>query len=164
MIFLVTGDIGAGKTHYMQSLYREIGGGNGFICPKKIENGKLIRYNIQCLRDDESLPFAYPIDALPKDWNELYRFGKYSFSTQAIQFAEKIVQKIINEKTEPFFIDEIGPLEIENHEGLFAITKIIIESGLEGFITVRKELLDKFIETFQTEISKFIPVGIDNHN
>ena len=166
MIFLVTGEINEGKTRYMQNLYREIGEGDGFVCPKVIENEKLIRYDIQRLGNDNSIPFACPVDSLPEDWDESCRYGKYSFYNRAIQFAEGIIKRIIAEKTEPFYIDEIGPLEIEKREGLFDIVKQIIDSKLEGFIVVRRALIDKFHETFniKPQISPIIRIKISGDN
>jgi len=160
MIFLVTGDINEGKTTYMRLLYSELGEGDGFICPKVMENNTLIGYNIERLSSGERMPFAVPVDKTPKDWNEQCRFGNYSFSKQAIQFAEHVIDKIIEEKTEPFFIDEIGPLEIENRDGFYSITEKIIESGLEGFIVVRQQLTDKFMDVFNTESMQFLPINM----
>ena len=161
MIFLVTGEINEGKTSYMRSLHQELGEGDGFICPKVMEQNILTRYNIERLSSGETMPFAVPVENLPEDWDELYRFGNYSFSKRAIQYAERVINKIIEDKTEPFFIDEVGPLEIENRDGFHSITKKIIKSGLEGFIVVRKSMIDKFIQKFQTEKSEFLPIGID---
>ncbi len=160
MIFLVTGDINAGKTTYMRSLYKELGNGDGFVCPKVMENGTLTGYHIEQLSNGKSIPFAYPIDAVPDHWDEACRFGNYSFSKQAIQYAERVIDKIIEDKTEPFFIDEVGPLEIENRDGFHSITKKIIESGLEGFIVVRQQLTDKFIDIFKTESVQFLPISM----
>ncbi|MBN2601895.1 MAG: hypothetical protein JXR87_07875 [Candidatus Marinimicrobia bacterium] len=161
MIFLVTGDVNEGKTSYMQSLYRELGEGDGFICPKVMNRNILVRYDIEQLSSGKAMPFAAPLENVRNDWDEQCRFGNYSFSKQAIQYAERVIDKIIEDKTEPFFIDEIGPLEIENRNGFHSITKKIIESGLEGFIVVRKSMIDKFIQKFQTEKSDFLPIGIN---
>lgn len=160
MIFIVTGEINSGKTGYMQNLYREVGEGDGFICPKIIESGNHIRYDIQRLGSDKSIPFACPVDRLDEGWDESCRYGNYSFSAAAIEFAESIIKEIIDLRIEPFFIDEIGPLEIENQGGFYAIMQEIITAGLEGFVTVRKPLLDAFIQTFQSETTVFIPVTI----
>ncbi|MBU0712046.1 nucleoside-triphosphatase [bacterium] len=151
MIFLVTGEINEGKTRYMRSLYQELGEGDGFICPKVFENGEFQRYDIQRLSSNKSRPFACPIDALPANWDEQYRFGKYSFSSKAIHFAEQIINELIENKIEPIIIDEVGPLEIENHEGFYEVIKKVIDSGLSGFISVRKPMVDKFEKSFGIE-------------
>jgi len=160
MIFLVTGDINEGKTTYMRSLYSELGEGDGFICPKVMENGALIAYDIEQLSSGERMTFAVPVDRMPQDWDEQCRFGKYSFSNRAIQYAERVIDKIIENKTEPFFIDEVGPLEIENRDGFHFITEKIIESGLDGFIVVRQQMTDKFINLFKTDSIQFLPINI----
>jgi len=162
MIFLVTGDINEGKTTYMRSLYKELGDGDGFICPKVMENGILICYDVERLSSGERMPFAVPVDRVPKDWDEQCRFGNYSFSSGAIRKAEQIIDKIIEDKTEPFFIDEVGPLELENHQGFYHLVEKIIASGLDGFIVVRQQMTDKFIDLFKTESIKFLPINMKN--
>jgi nucleoside-triphosphatase THEP1 len=123
MIFLVTGEKNEGKTRYMQSLFLEIGGGDGFICPKMYKNGEMIRYDLHRLSDGKTVPFAYPFKTVPANWEEACRFGKYSFSAKGIQFAEKIINRVIINRIEPFYIDEIGLLEIENQGGFYNLVK-----------------------------------------
>ncbi|MDO9547911.1 MAG: nucleoside-triphosphatase [Candidatus Marinimicrobia bacterium] len=151
MIILVTGEVNEGKTNYMRSLYRELGVGDGFICPKVFENGEFIRYDIRRLSSDESQAFAYPLESVPSDWNEKCRFGKYSFSSKAIHFAEQIIDELIEQKIEPIIIDEIGPLEIENHDGFYNIIKKLLKTQLGAFISIRRSMSDDFENAFGIE-------------
>jgi len=160
MIFLVTGGINTGKTSYMDSLYGKIGEGDGFICPKVFEKSGFLRYDIRRLSSGKTKPFACSVEAIPENWNEKCRFGKYSFSSEGLEFAGQIVDELIEKKIEPFLIDEVGPLEIEDHAGLYSLVKKVVDSGLSGFIAVRKPMVTKFIDTFQTGEAQFVSIGI----
>jgi len=151
MIFLVTGKINEGKTTYMHSLYQKIGEGDGFICPKVFENGEFIRYDIQRLSNGETMPFILPLKSVPADWDEAGHYGKYSFSGRAIHFAEQIIDEMLEQKIEPIIIDEIGPLEIENHEGFYRLMDRVIKANHDAFVAIRSSLVDKFEEEFGIE-------------
>jgi len=157
MIFLVTGEINEGKTAYMHSFYKEIGEGDGFICPKVFEDGEFVRYDIQRLSSGETKPFAYSLNSVPDDWDEAGRYGKYSFSVQAIHFAEQIIDEILQKKIEPIIIDEIGPLEIENHAGFYKLMDRVIKANRDVFVAIRSSLADKFAEAFGLE-PRIIPI------
>lgn len=162
MIYLVTGEINEGKTNYMRSLHEKIGEGDGFICPKVIHDDAFIRYDIMRLTTDATIPLAYPIDALPARWDEHCRFGNYSFSAKAIHFAEDIIDELIEAQTEPIIIDEIGPLEMENHEGFYKLMNNVIKANRDAFVAIRSSLADKFEEAFEIEprITPMTRIGI----
>ncbi len=151
MIFLVTGEINEGKTSYMRSFHKEIGEGDGFICPKVFENGEFIRYDIQRLSSGETMPYILPLESVPDDWDESGRYGKYSFSARAINFAEQIIDEILEQKIEPIIIDEIGPLEIENHAGFYELMDRVIKANRDAFVVIRSSLAGEFEEAFGSE-------------
>jgi len=162
MIFLVTGEINEGKTTYMHSFYKEIGEGDGFICPKVFEDGEFVRYDIQRLSSGETKPFAYSLSSVPDDWDESDRYGKYSFSSRAIHFAEQIIDEMLEQKVEPIIIDEIGPLEIENHAGFYKLMDSVIKANRDAFVAIRSSPVDKFEEAFGIEprITRITRIGI----
>jgi nucleoside-triphosphatase THEP1 len=165
MIFLVTGEINEGKTSYMRSLHKEIGAGDGFICPKVFENGEFIRYDIQRLSSGETMPFTLPLKSVPDDWDEAGRYGKYSFSGRAIHFAEQIIDEMLEQKIEPIIIDEIGPLEIENYAGFYKLMDRVIKANRDAFVAIRSSLVGEFEGAFGIEplITPITRIGIKNY-
>ncbi len=166
MIFLVTGEVNEGKTSYMHSLYRELGKGDGFICPKVFSNDKFIGYDIRRLTSDETRPFAYPVDSLPAGWDEHCRFGNFSFSAIALRFAEDIIDELIENATEPVIIDEVGPLETQNHDGFYNIIKKLLKTDLGVFISIRRSMSDSFEIAFGIEprMTPITRIKIDTEN
>ncbi|MBN2279194.1 MAG: hypothetical protein JXQ65_01295 [Candidatus Marinimicrobia bacterium] len=159
MITIVTGKINSGKTRYLQNLYENTPKGDGFITLKHFEKDPIIRdetflgYNIFHLKTGTTVPFIRIRSHFPAGWNEIFKFGIYSFSREGFEFAKIIYQNI---EEEPFFIDEVGPLEIELNSGFYEIIKQNINKEL--IITIRTHLYEEFLKTFPIEqkINKII--------
>lgn len=148
MIYLITGDINTGKTTRMLELFKEHPRGDGFVCPKVFENDRLVRYDIRHLQTGQAKPFAYPIDSVPENWDEHIRYGKYTFSAQAFSFAETIADQSLKNFISPFFLDEIGPLELDLHEGFYSILKKILSQDMDFYISIRKSRINDLANYF----------------
>lgn len=151
MIYLITGDINTGKTTQMLELFKEHPRGDGFVCPKVFENKQFVRYDIRHLQSGHSMPFVYPVDSVPENWNEQIRYGKYTFSRQAFSFAESITRKCLKNHTFPFFLDEIGPLELDFHEGFYSILKKILSQDIDLYISIRKSRMNDLTDYLDIE-------------
>ncbi len=138
MIFIITGGINTGKTTRMLELFMEHPLGDGFVCPKNCEENKLCRYDIRHLQTGQTIPFAYPSDTIPENWVEQIRYGKYTFSVQAFNFAKAIANTCLENHISPFFLDEIGPIELDLHQGFYSILKKIKILDIDFYISVRK--------------------------
>ena len=148
MVNIITGNVNQGKTGYMRSLYEKTGG-DGFICIKVFDKNSFCGYDLVRLTTGESVPFARKIDAIPGDWDEIYRFGIFSFSSHAFTIANRIITEIIKDGVEPIFIDEIGPLEIVKQKGFYELLKQVLKLNQEVYISIRNELIDKLIKDFK---------------
>ena len=142
MIYLITGTINSGKTSKMLELYRANPQGDGIVCPKVFENGHFLRYDILHLKSGKTLPFAYPVECIPESWDERIIFGKFSFSVKAFDFAEACVYQSIHDQISPFFLDEIGPLELDLHTGFYSILKKLLSLNIDLYISVRKSRIN----------------------
>jgi nucleoside-triphosphatase THEP1 len=148
MIHLITGGINTGKTTKMVELYKQNPQGGGFVCPKVYTNGIFCRYDIRHLQSGHTIPFAYPADSMPENWDEQIRYGKYTFSAQAFSFAETITDQSLNNHISPFFLDEIGPLELDLHEGFYSILKKMLSQDVDLYISIRKSRMNELANYF----------------
>ena len=146
----------------MRSLY-EKRGGDGFICVKVFDKNNFKGYDLVRLRTGESTPFARKNDAIPGDWDEMYRFGIFSFSGHAFTVADRIITEIIKDGTEPIFIDEVGPLEIVEQKGFYELLKRVLKLNRGVYISIRNELVNKLIKEFKIHEPQIIPKGCLRH-
>lgn len=151
MIHLIVGDINSGKTTRMLELFKEHPRGDGFVCPKVFEYNRFVRYDILYLQTGQTVPLAYPLDSVPEKWDEHIRYGKFSFSGHAFFFAESIIQKCIINHISPFFLDEIGPIELDLHQGFYSILKKILSQKMDLFISIRKSRLNDLVNYLDLE-------------
>lgn len=147
MVTIITGKIDSGKTTRLLSLYNESKTGDGFIIKKVYEQGIHIGQDVLRLSTGECKPFSLKKGRLPRCWDEIYCCGPYSFSGQGLSFANNIIIDALQMNFEPLYIDEIGPLELQE-KGFFNILTLILASRKNSYITVRETCLHAVISKF----------------
>ncbi|MCD6132310.1 MAG: hypothetical protein J7J61_09435 [Candidatus Hydrothermae bacterium] len=147
MVFFIIGRVNSGKSTKLLGLYKRKKCGDGFILKKVHVKQKLWGYRIRRLSTEEEEDFATWRDNIPKKWHEAFVYGPFSFSKKGIEFADKIVDEIISKGIEPVFIDEIGPLEVEE-KGLYAVIKKVLSLDKTVYITVREDVFAEAVEKF----------------
>ncbi len=115
--------------------------------PTTIKGNNFIGYEIVRLATGERRMLAYKESAAPPGWDEIYRCGPYHFSQAALEFAGAIINDIIARGISPIFIDEIGPLELQD-KGFAPLLEKALNTGLDVYITVRSPCLDEVIKKF----------------
>jgi nucleoside-triphosphatase THEP1 len=150
MVYIVAGGIDEGKTEKMDALYQERKQGDGFLSKKIFVDKDFVGYEIVRLSSGENMPLAYKSDHVPGDWDEMHRFGPFSFSKRAFAFARQIIDEIIDKGIEPVFIDEIGPLELRG-EGFCEILQEVLNTGKDVYISVRSRCVEDVIEKFNIQ-------------
>jgi nucleoside-triphosphatase THEP1 len=143
MIKIITGERDSGKTSYLRYLVKGSKFFNGFLESKKYdENGKFLGYDLIDIETEEKFEFI-TIDLT----REGTRLDKFIILEEGAKKGKDIILSGIN-KEKILVVDEVGQLEIDG--GLFhkEIVKAM-KSGIEMYITVRKELLNEFIEKFE---------------
>jgi nucleoside-triphosphatase THEP1 len=156
MIYIITGEINQGKTEKALSIFN-FTGGDGFISRKIFKNNTFYGYEITRLSTNESIPLALKSDSIPPLWDEILSTGSFSFSEKALAFAESIIDEIMNSDTNPVFVDEIGPLELEG-KGFFNIVNELLQTEKDIYLTVRKSCLEDVIELFKLERYEIVPL------
>lgn len=147
MVTFIVGAVNSGKTTRMAALHMERGG-DGFLCPKFMENGIHQGYDLLHLKSGETLPFARLSAALPSDWDETFRFGPYSFSRKAQDKAARIIGHALQTGTFPVFLDEIGPVELKG-QGFAPLFRTLLNSERDTIVSVRDFLLEQIIDFFE---------------
>ncbi len=146
MVTFIVGPVNSGKTTRMAALYKEKGG-DGVLCPKVLDGDIHQGYDLVHLRTGEATPFARFKSTLPADWDEAFTFGPYSFSAKAQGKAAHIIGKAIETGISPVFLDEIGPVELEER-GFANLFRALIKSDTNTIVSVRDFLLDQIITFF----------------
>lgn len=154
---IITGEVNAGKTTKLLSIYREMGLGDGFINIKVYKAGQYTGQKIVRLSTGESEYFSFKKEFIPSNWDEEYSYDVYSFSRRGLIFAYNIISDMIVKDVEPVFIDEIGPLELQK-KGFFNIFSLLLKIKKEIFVTVRCSCVGSVIKEFGIEKYRTIEI------
>ena len=142
MVFIITGGVNTGKTTLFERIHKKQGGG-GFSLPKIIVNNQFKGYWIKDLNTGEKTEFAL-IESMD---GYLYKMGRFYFLPEGMEFARRIYKKAIETEEKNFFIDEIGPLELED-KGFSHIFRDALTSFENIYVVVRESCLDDVIRKF----------------
>lgn len=150
MVYIITGEINCGKSTKLLSIYQYNKVGDGFYNHRisiynqtgqeliHLTSGKTCLYSIRC-------------NYTPDGWDELYTYKEYSFSGAGILFAKNIMNDML-ENLQPAYIDEIGPLELEE-KGFYNDFKQLLQTQKDIYVVVRYKCLFDVLMKFN--IRKF---------
>lgn len=147
MVTIITGKIDSGKTTRLLSIFHTLKSGDGFALKKVYADGIPIGQNIHWLSMREYKPFSIKRGYLPEIWDEAYSLGPYSFSANGLAYAGSIIIHALKHNAQPLYIDEIGPLELEN-KGFAQLLNLALECHKDIYITVRDNCLDAVAKKF----------------
>lgn len=140
-IFIYSGEIKTGKTTRLMlwsSLQKNI---DGIFQPVVEEKRFIYHIGTKTLKQLEVAESSGTI-----------KTGKYNFSCDVFNWAQKVLKECIYKKLDWLIIDEIGPLEL-NGKGLEPVASQIISDrdSFSGSIlcVVRDTILEKFIEHYR---------------
>jgi nucleoside-triphosphatase THEP1 len=148
MIHIVTGKMNAGKSTKLGSIYNELQKGDGFISVKRMHYDKVHGYEIMRLSTKAFLPLVMREEFSHTSIDVACQIGPYLFLSDTLKYVENEIEEMIKNAVSPIFLDEIGQLEL--YDQCFSdIFQKMVNSGLEIYITVREDLVEKIIEKFQ---------------
>ena len=154
MIYVITGDINTGKSTYLLSLYHQIDTGDGFY-NRKIYSGTIyIGQEIVQLSSGKTCAFSYRRNQLSDHWDELYTYQDYSFSRSGLRFCSEIIHSNLNNQL-PFFIDEIGPLELQE-KGLYQDFQRLLQTKKDIYVVIRNRCLSEVLFKFGIQDYKIL--------
>ncbi|WP_157950185.1 nucleoside-triphosphatase [Vallitalea okinawensis] len=155
MVNIITGSINSGKTSRLLKLYKDIGRGDGFISYKNMKGNIVLGYDVMQLSNGQRQPIVRRKDNLAVDWHECCEIGPYSFSNDAITWVEKTLRQLRKENVSPIYLDEIGPLEL-NNQCFHKIFKELLGENCELYISVRQDSLSEVIHKYQIKEKRLI--------
>ncbi len=146
-VHIVTGEINSGKTARLLSIYRKLGVGDGFINAKIYREQHFIGQQIIRLSTGESEIFSTISEFTSPDWDEVYKYGSFSFSGKGQAFALNTMTDIITQGINPVFIDEIGPLELQK-KGSYDIFRMLLCAKKEIYAVIRKGCIGSIVKEY----------------
>ncbi|HOO71004.1 MAG TPA: nucleoside-triphosphatase [Spirochaetota bacterium] len=147
MVYIIHGEINQGKTTRIQSLYRELNRGDGFISKKIFKHLVFCGYEATRLSTGESTVQSLKSNLFPENRIPFYICGSFSFFRESFIFTASIIDDIIIKGIDPVYIDEIGPLELQG-KGHYECFQKIAHSGRTVYCTARNSCLEKIISGF----------------
>ncbi len=143
-IFIVTGEIGGGKTACIRNLVELFQINNisvsGIYSSKVSENGKTTGYNVVAISSGKTVPFLRASGKSP-----LKQIGRFFIDDQGLDAGN---EELTNRATEIVIIDEIGRLELAGDGWSGATTQLINNAKSHLILSVRREVVDEVVDRF----------------
>jgi nucleoside-triphosphatase THEP1 len=148
-IFIITGDIGEGKTTFLNNLsviLRKRWSVDGFVL---LGEGR---------GHDKETPCAYTYKLKFIKHSRIYPWAKKKDGERGFDFSEETKQLVENEtarwreqESEIILMDDLGALELSG-EGFHDAFKMVLDSDVKAIVVcVKKRVLDQFIEYFKID-------------
>lgn len=157
MLNIVTGRINSSKTTKIKEIYNNLKAGDGFISLKKMDGHTVHSYAALHLATNEKKILVIRDVYSDNSFIKCCQIGPYLFNKATVEYIEGKLRELIKNKVSPLFLDEIGLLELDNF-CFHNIFKEMIESKLEIYVTIRKDLLNKIITKYNIEEYNLIDV------
>lgn len=155
MITIVTGDINSRKTTKLLSHYGETKRGDGFVSVKVLSDNRVQGYQAMLLSTQETRDLLVHEAFYAGQFEKRGNIGPFVINSQTLDWVEAGIIKMIETRTEPIYLDEIGQLEL-NKMGFDAILRRMIASKLDLVLVVRTDFLDQVIKAYHLEKAKII--------
>ncbi len=148
MNLIVTGEVQSGKTtwctkysHWLIGQKFKVG---GVLCPEAKNNDIKLGYDIVDVQADRSVMFGQFTSEADFPGEPV---GDYLISCEGLEFANRAIQKAIENRCDMVFIDEVGHLELGG-KGIIESATMACQKAPNTTIVVRKPLLTAFFEYF----------------
>jgi len=149
-IIILTGDIQTGKTSFLQQFCAGKNNVAGILTP--VVNDKRVFYDI-------AGKSFFEMEA--EEDEEKLAIGKYLFSAKAFEKANAILLNAGKRSgIEYLIVDEIGPLELKQHKGLYGSFMTILSSAFNYtlIIVVRRSLVEEITKAFSLTNANVMPL------
>lgn len=154
MIKIITGKINSYKTTRLIDYYQNYKQGDGFASLKVMHNDIVKEYNLLHLSKNKKIPY---IKRNNQDITEpvIYEIGPYRFLKSAFDYVETEIEKMIEKRVEPIFLDEISLLELKN-QGFHQILIKLLAADLDLILVIRSDLLNDALAKYKFKDYKII--------
>ncbi len=158
MITIVTGKINEGKTTTLKNLFYDNKKGDGFISIKKMEGSKVHSFIATQLSTQEHKVLLLHEYYYSNSFVTAGKMGPYLINLFTLNWIEKSIEKMIEEKIEPIYLDEIGMFELKGY-GYDRIFRKILESNLDLIFVTRIDFLEQVKEHYNLKDVKIVHVS-----
>jgi len=123
---------------------------------KRMQHDRVHGYDVLKLSDLSTMIFVTH-DRYRHDNRKITcKIGPYEFYEDVLIKIKHQYQEWIKHQIQPLYIDEIGILELQG-ECFASILHDVLKYDLDAFITVREDLVDQVIDTFDIKEYDIIP-------
>ncbi|QAT40644.1 nucleoside-triphosphatase [Clostridium sp. JN-9] len=157
MINIITGRVNSGKTTELIKIYNRLGKGDGFYNRKLYSHGHYAGQEIVILSSRKSKLWACH-GTRPQNFQQCLCYGTYCFSKGGAEYAENTINSILKSGIEPVYIDEIGPLELQE-KGFHRLFKCCLEANKEIYVVIRESCVEAVIKKYNITNYKIINVN-----
>lgn len=146
MINIITGRVNSGKTTELIKIFNRLGRGDGFYNRKLYSYGHYVGQEIVILSSRKSKLWACR-GPEPENFQQAFCYETYSFSKEGAEYAENTINSILKSGIEPVYIDEIGPLELQE-KGFHKLFKCCLEANKEVYVVIRESCVEAVIKKY----------------
>jgi len=155
-VFIITGDIGAGKTAWLAKLSGQLTekgvSVGGILALRIMEEGKTTGYDITDIRTGNRTPF------LRHTGDAIMGVERFSMDESGHRAGERALDPMVNRSMNVVIVDEVGPLELRGEGWSESISRLIHETKAILILAVRKNLIAEVSERFGITASAIIYV------
>ena len=160
-IFIITGEIGQGKTTFVKNLVNDLKNENlqiaGFLALGKDTSGTREGFNLHNLLTDETIAIC------TTTFQENYlQIGKYFFDPTAFSKGNNWLINTLQEKPDLVVIDEIGPMELQGKGWAPALNWLTKESKAFQIWIIRKGLVDLILKKWKIDSYLLFDIASEN--
>jgi nucleoside-triphosphatase THEP1 len=156
MIFIVTGEKDAGKSHFVKELSYFLHNQNfivrGFLSVGVSPATGMKRFELLDLLTHDTWPLA---DLEPKEGH--IQCGRYFFNPESIKRGELIIREALAEKPDLFIVDEAGRCETEGKVWASSI-RSVMQSGHNLLLVIRKKNIGRMLAAFEVKDYRIINI------
>jgi nucleoside-triphosphatase THEP1 len=158
MLHIVTGDLDSGKSRFLMEHHKNRHQGDGVIALKILDGEGIVGYDAYFIGRDLSVPLMRHQDALPENFPRKERIGPFYYDPKTFILMNAYLIDLIQKKTNPIYIDEIGRLELDGR-GLDRVMKYGFHPDADVYLVIRDELLHTIINHYHLKPDEIIDVG-----
>jgi nucleoside-triphosphatase THEP1 len=146
-VFIITGTVGSGKTHFITNLFEFLSLFEksicGFVSRGIFDEEGRKEFLLRDLSDGQEWPLASRGEK--DDW---IKQGPFWFNPDALGRGNKIIRRGIEDKCRVLLIDEIGPVELSGGAWHGSFVKVLQKFNGILIVTIREPMIEKIMEKY----------------